>query len=401
VLIAAVPEYGQISLWTSDGTRSGTLPVVDLPKDPERLFAQFLGPAGSRQLFTDVHFGGEDDKETPEIWRTDGTPQGTQVVATLPLGSFFNQWTPWNGKLLFAYDHEAGLGGCSLGITDGTTAGTREILFKESSSFCDFSLVPFGSSFLYLDATRSITQLILSDGTAAGTRPIATFEGSHGWVPVRVGNTIFFKLTSQSSSQLWQTDGTPAGTRLASPLTSVRDLYAFQGSLYLTAPLPDDSGGGRGLFRIRPGSAPVLLAKVVRVLEEVPLRFAPAGDRLLFAGEDLDTGFEIWSTDGTPAGTRRIRSFERLPDDPFPKPESLVSDGDRAFFAASDGVHGRELWESDGTREGTRMVADLAPGGYSAIPAPSTLVVANGYLFFAADNGKTGPQPWALPPLSP
>jgi ELWxxDGT repeat protein len=400
VLIAAVPEYGRVGLWTSDGTQSGTLPIVDLPKDPERLFTQFLGPAGSRQLFTDVHFGGG-DKETPEIWRTDGTPQGTQIVATLPLGAFFNQWTPWNGKLLFAYNHEAGLGGCSLGITDGTTVGTREILFGESSSFCDLSLVPFGSNFLYLDPKRSMTQLFLSDGTAAGTRPIATFEGWHAWAPVRIGNTIFFKLSSESSSQLWQTDGTPAGTRLASPLSSVSNLYAFQGSLYLTAALPDGSGRDRGLFRIRPGSAPVLLTKAKVLQDSWPgLRFAPAGDRLLFAGEARDTGFELWATDGTPAGTQRLRRFERLPGDPFPKPETLVSDGDRVFFPASDGVHGRELWESDGTLEGTRMVADLAPGGYSAIPTPSSLLVANGYLFFAADNGMTGYQPWALP-LSP
>lgn len=400
VLISAVPEGSRIGLWTSDGTQSGTLPVVDLPKEPERLFTHFLGPVGSRQLFTVVRFREEDSKETPEIWRTDETPQGTQVVATLPLWSYFHNWTPWNGKLLFSYNHEAGLGGCSIGITDGTVAGTREILFREDSSFSDLSLVPFGSRFLYLDPTPSISQLFLSDGTAAGTRPIATFEGRHAWMPVRAGNTIFFVLFSESSSQLWQTDGTPAGTRLAAPLISVSDLYAFQGSLYLTAALPDDSG--RGLFRIHPGSDPVLLAKILQFswYNDPPLQLAPAGDRLVFALQDIDTGFEVWSTDGTPAGTQRLRSFERLPNEPFPKAETLVSDGDRAFFAANDGVHGRELWESDGTLEGTRMVADLAPGGYSAIPTPSTLVVANGYLFFATDNGKTGPEPWALP-LSP
>ena len=401
-LIAATPEAGRIGLWTSDGTPSGTLPIVELPKAPERFFPQFIGPVGSRQLFTVVYMKEEDDEETPEIWGTDGTAQGTQLVATLPLGAFFNQWTPWNGKLLFSYDHDAGLGGCSLAVTDGTAAGTREILFGDSSFFCDVSLVPLGTHFLYLDATSTITRLLLSDGTAAGTLPIATFEGLYDWAPVRIGNTIFFALSSQSSSQVWQTDGTAAGTRLASPLTSVSDLHAFQGSLYLTAPLPDDSSGARGLFQIRPGSAPVLLAEVLRVSWPFnpPLQFAPAGDRLLFALEDRDTGFEIWATDGTPAGTRRIRSFERLPGDPFPEAEALISAGDRVFFAASDGVHGRELWQSDGTPEGTRMVADLAPGGYSAIPTPSTLFVANGYLFFAADNGQTGPQPWALP-LSP
>jgi len=403
VLIAAVPEYGGVGLWTSDGTQSGTLPVVDLPRDFGRIFVDFLGPVGSHQLFSIARINGR-NSETAEIWRTDETAQGTQVVTALTPGSFVDSGTPWNGKLLFS-SYVIENGKCFLGITDGTTAGTQEIFFQDSS-FCFFSLVAFGSSFLYLDSRDPadsepfITQLFLSDGTATGTRPIATFEGNYGWLPVKVGNTIFFELISESSSQLWQTDGTPAGTRLASPLTSVSDLYAFQGSLYLTADLPDDSGGDLGLFQIRPGSAPVLLAKFVRILQDIPLRFAPAGDRLLFALQDSYTGFELWETDGTPIGTRRLRRFERVPGGPFPEAETLVSAGDRVFFAASDGAHGRELWESDGTREGTRMVTDLAPGGYSAIPTPSSLVVANGYLFFAADNGKTGSQPWALP-LSP
>jgi ELWxxDGT repeat protein len=406
VLVAATPKVDRVALWTSDGTPGGTLPIVDLPDDVPRFFTQFLGPVGSRQLFGVVHYDLDDPNgdETPEIWRTDGTAQGTQLVAVLPRKSFIYSGTPWNGKLLVYYSHDSGLGGCSLAITDGTTLGTRELFFHESSTVCHFPPVVVGSSFLYLAPAGSITQLFLSDGTAAGTRPIATFEGFHGWFPgpVQIGNTFFFKLASQSSSQVWQTDGTPAGTRLASPLTSVDDLYAFQGSLYLTAPLSDDPDEGRGIFRIRPGSAPVLLAKIRKFswVTDPPLRYAPVGDRLLFGLEDLDPGFQVWATDGTPTGTRLIRRFELLPNAPFPDPETLVSAGDRAFFAASDGVHGRELWESDGTPEGTRMVADLAPGGYAAIPAPSTLAVANGYLFFAADDGKTGPEPWALP-LSP
>lgn len=108
-------------------------------------------------------------------------------------------------------------------------------------------------------------------------------------------------------------------------------------------------------------------------------------------------GFEIWATDGTPGGTRRLHTFQRLPNDPFPDPENLVSDGSRAFFAASDGVHGREIWESDGTPEGTHLVVDLAPGGYSAIPVFASLHPANGHLFFAADDGKSGVEPWAVP----
>src|SRR4051794_22862914 len=41
---------------------------------------------------------------------------------------------------------------------------------------------------------------------------------------------------------------------------------------------------------------------------------------------------------------------------------NLTRAGDRVFYVANDGVHGSELWSSDGTAAGTAMVADLTPG---------------------------------------
>lgn len=394
VLIAAAPGENRVGLWTSDGTKSGTLPVAELPADATWYFANFLDSLGSHQLFTVARTNEEHGyEETAEIWRTDGTAQGTEVVAALPTPSYVDSWTLWNGKLLFcAYEGNDS----AIGITDGTAQGTRELL-SSSEFLCPVAVL--GSHFLYHLYESGQTRLFVSDGTTAGTRPIATFEGAHGWLPVQLGGTIYFELGSSSSSQLWQTDGTPEGTRQALPLTRVEDLQALGDSLYMTAELPDGSSfRDRGLFRFRPGTAPVLLTALR--FSGLVSGFAAAGDRWVFSLQDDHeggSGFELWVTDGTPPGTERIRTFERLPNDPFPYPENLSSDGRRVFFAASDGVHGREIWESDGTPEGTRMVLDLAPGGYSAIPAPGYALPANGYLFFAADDGKAGVEPWAVP----
>lgn len=44
----------------------------------------------------------------------------------------------------------------------------------------------------------------------------------------------------------------------------------------------------------------------------------------------------------------------------------------KVFFQASDGVHGRELWSSDGTAAGTVMVKELNTGTTSSsAPASS------------------------------
>jgi ELWxxDGT repeat protein len=42
------------------------------------------------------------------------------------------------------------------------------------------------------------------------------------------------------------------------------------------------------------------------------------------------------------------------------------------FFAADDGGTGTELWKSDGTEAGTVRVKDIVPGPGSATPGSST-----------------------------
>ena len=127
-------------------------------------------------------------------------------------------------------------------------------------------------------------------------------------------------------------------------LTAVADLYAFRGSLYFTACLPES---GRGLFRVSPGGGPpVLLAKISPFSDgaffSLPAWFSPAGDRLLFAGADAEHGAEIWITDGTPTGTRRLRDLQ--PGAGSSDPQDLVSAGARVFFSADDGRTGLEPW---------------------------------------------------------
>ncbi len=62
------------------------------------------------------------------------------------------------------------------------------------------------------------------------------------------------------------------------------------------------------------------------------------------------------------------------------------------YFSANDGIAGKELWTSDGTEAGTVMVADLAEGSGGSNPGLFTEVA--GKLFFAASDELYGRELW-------
>ena len=75
--------------------------------------------------------------------------------------------------------------------------------------------------------------------------------------------------------------------------------------------------------------------------------------------------------------------------------ESMTAYKGFVYFVAK-GAEGKEMWSSDGTSAGTKLVADIRPG--SAGSWPQYLFVYNEWLYFSADDGAPGCGPEALSP---
>src|SRR5882724_628847 len=119
----AEDEAGSRSLWTSDGTPAGTLPVKpfprlssDTPPDPAQLTV-----LGGRLYFVE-----RDDAHGNELWTSNGTPEGTVLVADVapgPGSAAITSLTAAAGRLFFAAAD--GVHGNELWTSDGTAAGTH------------------------------------------------------------------------------------------------------------------------------------------------------------------------------------------------------------------------------------------------------------------------------------
>ena len=96
---------------------------------------------------------------------------------------------------------------------------------------------------------------------------------------------------------------------------------------------------------------------------------------MLFAANDGVHGNELWSSDGTLAGTVLVKDLNTVGEDS--NTSELVVVNGMGYFIADDGIHGRELWKTDGTSAGTMLVRDIVAG-------PDIRI----YILFEIDRGR-------------
>jgi ELWxxDGT repeat protein len=96
---------------------------------------------------------------------------------------------------------------------------------------------------------------------------------------------------------------------------------------------------------------------------------------------DDGTGPALWASDGTEAGTRLIVPFDEI--------RNLYAWNSALYFAGRD-MNGLELWTSDGTLEGTYLLANINPGTGSS--DPENFSGLPNALLFSAYNPTSGTE---------
>lgn len=124
-----------------------------------------------------------------------------------------------------------------------------------------------------------------------------------------------------------------------------------------------------------------------------PSNFVNVNGTLYFTAGTNATGYELWKSDGTPAGTVLVKDI--VSGTGSSNPEQLINVNGTLFFTAETAAKGRELWRIDGTA-GAVLVKDINPNsGYGISHLLDDLFVnVNGTLFFTANDGANGVELW-------
>ena len=344
-------------VWETNGTAAGTVRLSDghdVNGANGGIFPSDLTAVGN-----EVFFSASDFSHGYQIWETNGTAAGTQMVSDInPNGGgiFPSDLTAVGNTLYFVgYDPVDGM---QLFESNGTAAGTQmvaDIPGANGYPGCYPTDLTAGGGLLYFSATDS------THGTQLWSANPLTARRDDADVGQRGGRRDGGRSTSRRRA-----------ARCTSPgidLTNHEQLWSSGGTVATTGRLTSGNASGGGVN---------------------PQMLTAAGNYGVLLGQRRGARDAVVVDDGDDAGCggdadvgQRV-GRRREPDEPG-------AVGGTVYFSGNDGVHGAQLWSSNGTAGGTGMVADIDGTATANVASPTNV---SGTLFFTAYTLGGGYQVW-------
>ena len=362
-------------LWRTDGTTEGTYKIID----------PFSGPFGEYIITLDnlLYLKSSEGLET-KLWVTDGTLAGTKTFVGPNIGNenYFDISRPYpteNGLLFISIDHN---GNRKLWITqnDGNSTKLLKNIIPSDSRFgFDLDLNTAGAYFregiLFFTSDNEIWR---SDGSAVGTYPILTSSNSdfrleeilQSTFSNKAGQVFFITRYRNEQYTLWSyIDQENPPIKIVSSSNNLSLHFAGANLYYyLNNQLWVTNGTIQG---------------TVTLGEYQEFSFSNALDNFLLFTTTVETfGRELFVSDGTVVGTKMLKDI--YPGQEGAKLSHFFLFQNKIHFYAEDIVNGQSLYSTDGTQEKTQLAIDLYPQTNSTEIDFFTAI--GGQLYFVIDN---------------
>ncbi len=375
VYIAAYTQADGYSIWKTDGSLNSITKVVSL--DPSSYSSGFVKISLMQVVQNSLYFFFAYEGQL-EIWKLDQAlapvlVKKVTVHGSLNLVSSIDRLVEFNGAIYFVTSTtDIGIYGSvsDLWRTDGTAEGTYKITLLDTRKYAQVQgPVVAGGKLIFNSFWDGV---VVSDGTPTGTIPFDNRIDA-GEVPMQLTSVNGIGLmTYYSGDRLWRTDGTVAGTYPIDVNPNGIDNVIFGpvigNYLYFTA---EHATYGRELWRsdgtitgttlvhdILPGST-----------SSNPNNLAAVGNQLYFSATTVQGVIQPWKL--TCAGTNPSMVGPIGSNTTNAHPGLFLATTQGVFFAAHTAELGREPWryrESGNTWLHSIPVVATAGNQVAAIP---------------------------------
>jgi len=385
-------DYGK-ELWVSDGTSSGTSILKDISTDVNASFSDFSS-SGSFTAFN-VY-----SKTPTELWCTDGTTSGTKKIVQSTYRyagptAFFNGWLFY---LKVINDDTV-----QIRRTD-TTSFTSDILVGSYPIPFDTRKSSFAvsDSFFYFSYDANLYRIDKNMGAPTLFWQTDPSQVQDIYSLNIYKNILVWCLSNASSTEtrVYSSTEKPGTVKQVLTLGDRSNIFKLTGIGNIVFFTVGRFNSTIYFYKLETGTmaASLVTSSTAFYMQNSELEIY--SNKVYFGARNASTfNTEIWSTNGTTAGTSLVKTIST---DTMAIVSNLHAANGNLFFTAYTRKNGRELWTSKGTAATTSMLKDIVVGESSGIKSSNTWfdsynpssIVFNNRLFINAYSDSCGVEPW-------